>query len=448
MANDKKDSKDKTPLDSIRSSAWARSLAIAKVYVKGSSKAAGLAAGQLFRNQEARDVATQNFLIEQVTELTKQLGELKGSLMKVGQSLSMLGESFFPAEVNAVLRTLQSDSPPMSWQRIEEALTTELGEKLKQLEIDPAPLAAASLGQAHRARIKTSGEEVVLKIQYPGVAEAIDGDIKTIKTLFRLTKILPDPEKFDMIAEEVREMLLQELDYVTELRLTEEARHKLGTDPVFVIPKTYAEFSTSRVLTTEYMPGVSMTAPEVAAEPQDVRNLWAQALLALYFKELYVWGFVQTDAHFGNYRVNLETKKIALLDFGAVRKVTESFTGPYVRMVKSTFVGDQKGVIQAAGQLGYLDGNESAELQRAFFELCRLIMEPFSKDNYDWAGSDLPKRAAQAGSKIAVTSRLKPPPPEVVFLDRKMGGIFIQMATLRARFDARTSLERALGLKS
>lgn len=155
MADDKK---NKAPLESIRSSPWARGLALARVYVKGSSKAAGLAVGHVFRDQEQRDQANQNFLVEQAIELTKQLGELKGSLMKVGQSLSMLGESFFTPEVNAVLRTLQSDSPPMSWERIEESLQAELGPKLDDLEIDRTPLAAASLGQAHRAKIKKTGK--------------------------------------------------------------------------------------------------------------------------------------------------------------------------------------------------------------------------------------------------------------------------------------------------
>src|SRR6476619_1819080 len=145
-------------LDKIKSSLLRRSLSLTKLTIDTSSKVVGHSLTTRFANAETKDQSWQKMLAGQAQKLSKELGELKGSLMKAGQMLSMYGELFLPPEANEFLKTLQSQSPPLQFSEIEKILKAHLGEeKLGELEIDPVSIGSASLGQVHKARIKASG---------------------------------------------------------------------------------------------------------------------------------------------------------------------------------------------------------------------------------------------------------------------------------------------------
>lgn len=454
MASD--DSPVTGSLKRLKTGALSRGLAVGKMAATLGARAAGSAIGGLLASEDSKADRVKALLLGQVEVLARELGTLKGSLMKVGQMLSMYGEYFFPAEVNAVLKSLQSQSPPLAWAAIEAQLRRQLGEeRLAELEVDPRPLAAASLGQVHRARVRATApsagercQELALKVQYPGVDAAIDGDIKALKTLLGLAKLLP--VKVDSLFEEVREMLLREVDYARELGLTDEFRARLEGDARFVVPRTFERWSTPRVLATSLETGLDADAPEVLALPQARRDAIGLALIELFLRELVEWRAIQTDAHFGNYKIRLapapgEPDRLVLLDFGATRELAPSFAEPYHAMTDAAFRGDRPATEKAARELGFIGADDSEEYRDRFWQVCQLFMEPFAGGVYDWGASDLPRRVAAAGAKLVLSSRLRPPPREIVFVDRKMGGVFVFLNRLGARVDARPLMERFLG---
>jgi predicted unusual protein kinase regulating ubiquinone biosynthesis (AarF/ABC1/UbiB family) len=336
----------------------------------------------------------------------------------------------------------------VEWEEMKKILHKQLGkEKAALLEVDETALASASLGQVHRALNKKTGEELVLKIQYPGLEGAVDGDIKALKTLLSFSKILPRLPNTDEIFDEIRNMLLQELNYHQELKMVEHFGELLCEDRRYIVPKVYPVFSSKRVLAMSYEPGVLVDGPEVAALSVERRNALGMAALELYLKELFQFNLVQTDPHFGNYRIRLDEKKgdqIVLFDFGAVRKIPDSFLSSYKKMLKGVYLSDRALFEEAASELKLLRPGDPEELRNLFYKLCVEITEPFLVDEYDWGQSDLPKRVMQTTTLLATRFPLRAPPKEVVFLDRKMIGMFTFLSVLKVKLPSRAVLGRYL----
>jgi predicted unusual protein kinase regulating ubiquinone biosynthesis (AarF/ABC1/UbiB family) len=449
-------------LKKLTTGALSRSLKIAQLGVSAGAQLAGTKFGNLFGSQERADQRLQELLVSQVGKLASELGRLKGSLMKAGQMLSVYGEHWLPPEVNAALKTLQSQSPPMEWSALEPQVRRALGEKMDLLEIDPEPIGAASLGQVHRARIREghpdAGQWIALKVQYPGVEDAIEGDLKAIRTLFQVTKILPDPDQYQALFDEVKIMLRQEVDYRNELEDTQTYRVRLPQDSPVIVPRAYPDFSSSRILATSLEEGHAIDSPEVQSLSQERRNAIAIQMLELYFAELFEWGMVQTDPHIGNYRVRIadqaDTKgvycdRLISYDFGAIQRLKDPFWAAYKRMIAASFFGDEAGVQQAAHSLGFLKKDDPPELVGAFCRFCVMVVEPFRIDAvYDFAASDLPSRALAEAKNIAVLFKFRPPPREIIFLDRKTGGVFIFLTVLRAKIAGHSVLKRSLAKTS
>ncbi len=260
-------------LKSIKSSPLSRGLALAKVTVSAGTRAASHALGNLFGDEGGKEDRLKEMLTAQMDLLSRELGKLKGSVMKVGQMLSMYGEHLLPPEANQLLKSLQNQSPPLAWEAIEKQLKRQLGaEKLALLDIEQEPHASASLGQVHRAVIRATGERIALKIQYPGVDQAIESDLAALRSLLTVSKLIPKGPKYDELFKEVRQMMHQEVDYSKELTATDEFRELFAEDGLVIVPRTYPEFSAKRVLATSFEEGVSMESAEVLALSQERRN--------------------------------------------------------------------------------------------------------------------------------------------------------------------------------
>lgn len=445
----------KNRLNHIKSGMLSRGLSLARVSVSAGARVASHAMGNLFSGtEEEKAERFKAMLVAQMEALSRELGQLKGSLMKVGQLLSMYGEHFLPAEANALLKSLQSQSPPLAWDQIRKTIQRQLSpEVLSQVEIDPEPLASASLGQVHRARRKTDGVWLAMKVQYPGVDQAIDGDLKALQSVLSISKLIPKGPKYDELFKEVRAMLHQEVDYTRELETTRHFRAKLADDSRFIIPDVIPELSTRRILTTTFEEGLPVDSPEVLALSQERRNALGAAALALYFRELFEFGAVQTDPHFGNYRVRLgkdgAPDQLVLLDFGAVRKLSKSFLDPYLEMIRGAHSRDAERVIKGATSVGFLVPEDTDEMKKVFVDLCFMITEPFygpttpgirpeaftSSGAYRFGESDLPLRVAKKAGQLAMTFKFRTPPREIVFLDRKLGGMFVFLSVLKAELN-------------
>jgi predicted unusual protein kinase regulating ubiquinone biosynthesis (AarF/ABC1/UbiB family) len=453
--SDKK--KQSNSISKIKSSIFERTLSVAKI---------GLNAGMKYASQRATGKMQgdkyDQFMTSQAKYITSELGQLKGSLMKAGQMLSMYGEYFFPPEANRFLKLLQTDSPPLEYVAIHKCLEKYLSaELLDELEIETECIGSASMGQVHRAIVKSTGEKIALKIQYPDVDLAIDSDIKSLKTLLNVSKILPSGLNLDPVMQEIKTMLHQELDYTTEALFTKKYYEKLYSDSEFakkyVVPKVIDRYSNQKILATEYIEGFKADHPLIQTLSQKRRNQLAINFLDLYQKEIYEWNLIQTDPHLGNYKIQIDpmgNDRLVLLDFGATRELDTEFIQSYRRMIMGSVTGDINILHTACRELGFIKDGDSAEYLQAFTDFCFETVEPFwAPDDirntsnkvdadgfYHWKDTDLPARVVKRAMQFK-NFDLRTPPKEILFLDRKTGGVFIFLSVLKAHINARKVIE-------
>lgn len=450
-------------LGKIKSSVFSRGLSLAKLTLGGSVQLAGHGLERIFANDAKKQESWKKFLSSQALGLSGELGDLKGSLMKAGQMLSMYGEYFLPPEANQFLKSLQSNSAPVEWTFMESVLKKRLSAKqLSQLEIDPRPIGTASLGQVHKAKVIKTGEWIALKIQYPGVDKAIESDLKMLKTFLKFMDILPKDFNSEPMFKEVSLMLHQEVDYAQEMKATEDYARRLKGDSRFVIPRVIKEFCGEKVIATSFESGVSTDDPSVLNLSATRRNKLASHFLDLYFTELCEWGLFQTDPHLGNYKIRINPNgedQIVLLDFGATRQYDEEFLKAYREMIRSASLGNRKKIRSTSLTLKFLHKDDPEDLKVLFEDFVIASVEPFQTPDqvepqykkffneqgyYKWKETDLPTRLTKMVFQIIQNYKVRSPPSEVIFLDRKSGGVFIYLATLRAEINSKAIFEKHL----
>jgi predicted unusual protein kinase regulating ubiquinone biosynthesis (AarF/ABC1/UbiB family) len=430
----------KEALREIRSNILTRGFGLARASIK----IGGLAANTFRKGDANADPAW----LKRVEFLVGELGQLKGTAMKVGQTLSMYGEHLLPKEVNALLKNLQQDSPALAWPAIEKVLSKELGaERLAELDVEPDPVGAASIGQVHRAVVRSTGEVLAIKVQYPGVDKAIETDLKLLKFILNMTDMVPRGPRFDQIFEEIRVMFHQEIDYEQEAARARTFARLLADDPRYFVPAPVDRYCTRRVLATGFIDGLRIDAPEVQALPVERRNELGRAFLDLYMRELTEWQLVQTDPHLGNYMVEIgaDEDRLCLFDFGAVRTVPDDFLAGYTDLIEGALVGRDSQTARGGLKIGILQPGDAGQLITDYVNLCRLLVEPFSGKAYDFGASDLPKRVAVDAGKIMTSYKLRAPPRELVFLDRKLGGVFVVLSALKCVMDGRAIILDRVG---
>jgi len=441
-------------VDRIRTGQFERRATMAKAGVVAGSKAAATGFANLFRSPEQRSIRNRQMMSKQAEYLVQELGQLKGSIVKVGQMMALYGEHFLPEEITDALHQLEDQTTALRWEAVEPHFREQLGKRFDELEIDPEPLGAASLGQVHRARRKRDGRELCLKLQYPGVAQAIDTDIEAMMGLLKVVKALPKGPDFDEWLDEVRSMLHREVDYQLELETTHFFRERLKDDPRFIVPEVFPEYSTPNVLATSYEPGVVVGSDECMALPQSRRDSIGYAALDLFFKEFFDWHEMQTDPNFGNYRLRIdptgEQDKIVLLDFGAVKLFPDSFMQAFHKVVGGAFYRNRERLLEGAVGLAFLRDDFPQDVQDSFVKVAYKIIEPFdrrddsdtppeaisSTGTYGWGKSNLPERVARSGGSAALSRHFKIPPREFIFMTRKLVGVYTFLAVLDASIDA------------
>lgn len=457
MDEDKKNV-SKPGLAHLKTGALERNIALTKLGLGAGTQIVAHSIANLFRGEVSRTQSDRDFYKRQAEILRDELGQLKGSVMKAGQMLSLYGQYFLPEEAVTVLSQLQDDTPAVHWKVVGPVLERALGRaRLSELEVDESPLAAASLGQAHRARRKRDGLELVVKIQYPGVADAIESDIRTLSRLITMTRLAPKGLDLNPIFAELREMLHREVDYAAERSFTESFAQRLADDPRFAVPRVLTEYSSDQVLTTTYEHGHHVKDAAIQGLSQERRSALGRAFVQLFVTELFRWNMVQTDPHFGNYRIRPEADgqdRIVLLDFGATRIFGRGFVDNYANIVRGGVQRDREQITRGAVGIGLMDAKFPKSVLDAFCDMCEMITEPFAgnepgrvpakllnaRGEYRWGESDLPMRAGQLAAKNAFSKHFRVPPREIVFLHRRLSGVFIMLATLHAEVDARPLL--------
>jgi predicted unusual protein kinase regulating ubiquinone biosynthesis (AarF/ABC1/UbiB family) len=452
----------KASMSRLKTEPFERNLALTRLGLNTGGRFVAHSLANVFRNDAQREEADRSFYVERAEALAESLGQLKGSVMKAGQMLSLYGQYFLPPEAVAILSGLQDDTPAVHWSVVAPVLERALGRsRLAELEIDETPMAAASLGQAHRARRHSDGLELVVKIQYPGVADAIESDIRSLSRLVNLSRLAPKGLDLEPIFNEVREMLHREVDYEAEAHFTRSFGERLAEDPRFVVPQVLSEYSTDRVLTTSFEAGVSVRHEDLRALSHDRRNRLGGHFLELFLREFFDWGMVQTDPHFGNYRIRIDdtgSDRIVLLDFGATRTFGRGFIEAYGEIVAGALEADEPRIHAGSKAIGLMDDAFPEAVLKAFSRLCMEVVEPFldpasgrvpaerfnAEGAYRWGASDLPLRAWRIASRNALSRYFRVPPREIVFLHRRLAGVFIMLSALDCDWRGREQLLTAL----
>jgi predicted unusual protein kinase regulating ubiquinone biosynthesis (AarF/ABC1/UbiB family) len=372
------------------------------------------------------------------TRLARRLSQMRGAAMKLGQLLSLEGDDFLPPEFLEALAVLRQSADTMPASQVRRALGRAYGKGWEERfqEFDFEPLAAASIGQVHAA-VAADGRELALKIQYPGIARSIDSDVDNLASLLRMANVLPVQVDVTEIIAEAKRQLKQEANYEREADQLTRYRDLVADERSFIVPRVHSDLTTKRVLAMDHVrarPIEDLRSPEY---PQNLRDEIGTELQRLMFRELFEFGFVQTDPNFANYLFDPDTRKLVLLDFGSTREFTPEFMERYKAMCRAMITQDREAIVRVAVSIGYLSGKESDARAKAVADLILLIGEPLRHvGTYDFASSDLAARARAVGFDLVIRQGfVRAPPPETLFLHRKLGGTFLLCAHIRARVD-------------
>ncbi|KAL0712503.1 hypothetical protein Bca4012_019481 [Brassica carinata] len=373
---------------------------------------------------------------ENAERLALGLCEMRGAALKVGQMLSIQDESLVPAPILNALELVRQGADVMPRSQLNPVLDAELGPnwQSKLASFDYEPLAAASIGQVHRAVTK-DGLEVAMKIQYPGVANSIESDIENVRRLLNYTNLIPKGLFLDRAVKVAKEELARECDYEIEAVSQKHFRDLLSDTPGFYVPRVIDELSSKKVLTTELISGVPID--KVALLDQATRDYVGRKMLELTLKELFVFRFMQTDPNWGNFLYDEPTKTINLIDFGAARDYPKKFVDDYLRMVMACADKDSKGVIEMSRRLGFLTGDESDVMLDAHVQAGFIVGLPFAEPGgYAFRTNNITSSVSNLGATM-LKHRLTPPPDEAYSLHRKLSGAFLACiklgATVRCR---------------
>jgi predicted unusual protein kinase regulating ubiquinone biosynthesis (AarF/ABC1/UbiB family) len=386
----------------------------------------------------AGGVAGALLSVANAERLAMRLAQLRGAAMKLGQLLSLESADILPPALAEALSVLRSEADVMPASQLRRVLGREYGKgwEARFAAFDLEPVAAASIGQVHRVRA-ADGRDLALKIQYPGIARSIESDVDNVAALLRLSRVLPVEIDVSGIVGEAKHQLRQEADYLQEAASLRRYASLLADEPELWVPRVHEDLTTKRVLAMDWARGRPIEDLADPATPQDRRDAAGALLQRLLFRELFEFRFVQTDPNFANYFYDVEAGCLRLLDLGAAREYDADFVAHYANLCRGVVAGDREAVRRAAVAIGYLRDDDPEERAASAVELMFLVCEPFTCEGpYDFAGSTLAARTRDAGFDLAFRKGfLRAPPPETVFLHRKLVGTFLLCGRIRARVD-------------
>lgn len=452
-------------ISELKTSRFDRRLSIAKTSLNIGRRWAGNSFSGLFLSKEAKASRNQEFMKDQAEYLAQELGKLKGSVVKIGQMLALYGEHFLHPEITKALHNLNDSTASLSWPVVEQALKSQLGNALNDLEVNRTPIGTASLAQVHRATIKSTQQQVVLKIQYPGVADAIDSDLSLFKRLLTVTNAVPQTKALDAWFIEIRDLLKVEVDYITEAATTQRFYERLKDDERYIVPEVIENYSNDKILCLSFEDGVPVTDANLQSLSQTRRDKLGKAAIDIMLNEIFIWGEMQTDPNFGNYLIRSEPTdkpdgqdKLVLLDFGAMRQFDNQMLTIARNLMLAGYHYDKQRMIDSMTGYGFFD-TMSNDVKSNMADIFLLATEPFraptlldntandhvtDKGYYHWAASDLHKRLIESSGSAIQSREFSLPPKEFMFISRKFIGAYTFLTVLDARTKSQDLISKFL----
>jgi aarF domain-containing kinase len=379
--------------------------------------------------------------LEQTRILVETLSQMKGAAMKAGQLLGLEAGELLPPEVLEVLSKLQSEGQPLPFAKIQEILRLELKDNFALLtDLSPTPLASASIGQVHSARYQ--GQPIAIKIQFPGIAATIDSDVAMLASLIDKLKLFSD-KQVDLapLFEEIRQTLKLEADYLQEMRFMQSYVENFKGKAGFLIPRPIPELTTRNVLAMDLIEAQRLKDWSQSAAYEHRQYIGTQ-MMELFLHEYLNCGLVQTDPNWGNFLVT-NTPDLVLLDFGACKSYSEEFRRTYRSILRLTMQREKSQLLKVSEEFGLIDPRESQEVKDAYLHMMDVVIAPFRQSGvFDFATETFSKNSKDASLEFAKKLKFSAPPRNLIFLHRKLGGVFQTMKKLETKMDLRPVWER------
>jgi predicted unusual protein kinase regulating ubiquinone biosynthesis (AarF/ABC1/UbiB family) len=373
-------------------------------------------------------------------QLARGLARMRGAAMKLGQLVSLEGDFSVPAEFADALAVLRAASDVMPPAQLHRVLGREYGRGWQKRfrDFGEKPIASASIGQVHRV-VANDGRELALKIQFPGVAKSIGSDVDNLGTLLRMARVIPEGVDLKPLLSALKRQLEHETDYEQEAAALVRYRRLMAREDLFLVPAVHADLTTKRVLAMDYVDARPINELWEQTHSRRLREGIAHALQRLVLRELFEFRFMQTDPNFANYLYVPAEGKLVLLDFGSTIEIEDSLVGLYRRLVRAVESNDRASLREAALAFGWTTSNERADRVERLLDFILLCCEPLRHHGrYDFGTTDLVARARKASLSLAFErGRMGTPPPQSIFVHRKLAGTFLLCSRLGARVDTR-----------
>jgi len=370
--------------------------------------------------------------------VTEQLSRLRGAAMKLGQMISLDAGDVLPAELTAIMARLRDAAHFMPPAQLNKVLITEWGPdwRRKFASFDATPIAAASIGQVHRATLP-DGRVLAIKVQYPGVAASIDADVDNVATLLRMSGLLPATLDVAPLLAEAKRQLHEEADYRREAAQMRRYRDLLAGDPAFVMPEPIDELSGERVLAMDFIPGSAIET--LGQAPRETRDAAMGALFSLVLRELFEFGHMQTDPNFANFRWQADTGRIVLLDFGAARAVPQETSAAYRALMRAGLAEDRQALREALIAIGFVTPAILQRHGRAIDDMIEVLLGHLGKPGlFDFADRSFVEQVRGQAEVIAADrAAWHIPPANTLFVQRKVSGTAMLAVRMQARLPLR-----------
>ena len=412
-----------------------RGLAAMRLAARGGARYAASAPRLFAAAGERRQQLRDDLALRTAQDVADTLGTMKGVLMKIGQLASYVDDGLAPP-ARRVLSRLQDSVPPMSAELAAGVIEAELGAAPERVfkEWDPLPIAAASIGQVHRA-ITADGQAVAVKVQYPGIAETIAADLGNVALIRSLLKMAVPSQDVTALIEELQERISEELDYVREAENQRLFAAYFDGHPTAHVPKIIDELSTARVITSELAAGARFG--EMLGWPQEEKDLAAETIYRFTFRSLYGLRAFNGDPHPGNYLFE-PGGRVTFLDFGLVKRFTPGELDPLMRMIETLCLrDDSEGFRRAMEEAGFLTrdapiGTDEVVAHMALFY--DSIRERGPRTMTGEYSSALARRYVDFKNPLAAYAKI---PRSYVILQRINLGLFAILGDMNATADWR-----------